>query len=143
MTGRLSPEDYRLLEQMNLQGGIARISGGRPRQGADHLVDAGFATSRALNMSDVEYEMTALGRWAFALRWYGIASAEIETIEAHRHDDGLWYVKVSCSGDLAVMMTVGAATKLVEDLRAANADELAEKLQHETDRARRFAASAT
>jgi transcriptional regulator of met regulon len=40
------------------------------------------------------------------------------------------------------MMTAGAARKLVEDLRAAtNAEDLAEQLQHETDRARRFAAS--
>ena len=81
-------------------------------------------------MSDVKYEMTALGRRAFALRWYRIASAEIETIEAHRHDDGLCYVKVSCSGDPAVMMTVSAARKLVEDLRTAKADDLAEQLQH-------------
>ena len=59
---RLFPDDYRLLDEMNQRGGIARISDGRPRHGAEHLVEVGLATSRALNMSDVEYEMTALRR---------------------------------------------------------------------------------
>jgi hypothetical protein len=43
---------------MNQRGGVARISDGRPRHGADRLVEAGFVSSRPLNMSDVEYEMT-------------------------------------------------------------------------------------
>jgi hypothetical protein len=46
MARRLSPEDYRLLDEMNQRGGDARISDGRPRHGVDRLVGAGFATSR-------------------------------------------------------------------------------------------------
>ena len=64
MAPRLSPEDYRLLDDLDRSGGIARISDGRPRHGADRLVDVGLATSRSLNISDVEYEMTPLGRKA-------------------------------------------------------------------------------
>jgi hypothetical protein len=104
---RISLEDHRLLDEMRQRGGIARISEGRPRHGADRLVEAGFATSRALNMSDVEYEITPLGREALVLRDHGITSVDIESIEPHRFDvDGLWYVKVSCPGDPAVMMQV-------------------------------------
>jgi hypothetical protein len=138
---RLSPEDYRLLDKMNQRGRIARISNGRPRHGAERLVEAGLATSRALNMSDVEYEMTALGRRAFVLKRHGIQTTDIVTIEPHRHDDGLWHVKVSCAGDPAVMMTVGAASKLIEELRSAGDAPLADQFQHETERARRFATS--
>jgi hypothetical protein len=142
MPSKLSREDYSLLDEMSRQGGVARISGGRPRHGADRLVDAGFAVSRALNMSDVEYQMTPLGRKAHVLKRHGIASTEIETIEPHRHDvDGLWYIKVSCWGDPAVMMSVGAADKLLADLRTARVHDVAETLEHELERARRFARS--
>jgi hypothetical protein len=100
MAPRLSPEDYRLLDELNRSGGTARISDGQPRHGADRLVDAGLATSRSLNLSDVEYEMTPLGRKAHVLRQHGIVSTDIETIEPHQSDtDGLWYVKVCCPGD--------------------------------------------
>jgi len=87
---RLSPEDYRLRDEMNQRGAVARISDGRPRHGADRLVEAGFVSSQPLNMSDVEYEMTPLGRQAFVLKQHGIASTVVETIEPHRFDvDGV------------------------------------------------------
>jgi len=63
---RLSPDDHRLLDEMNQRDGIARISDGRPRHGAERLVEAGLATSRALNVSDVEYEMRAARDDSFA-----------------------------------------------------------------------------
>jgi hypothetical protein len=142
MTERLTPEDYRLLDEMNQRGGAARISDGRPRHGAERLIPAGFATSRPLNTSDVEYEMTPLGRRAFILKRHGIASVDIGTIEPHRSDvDGLWYVKVSCPGDPAVLMGIGAASKLAASLRFAHVDDLAEDFEKEVDRARRFAQS--
>jgi hypothetical protein len=81
MARRLSPEEYRLLDKMNQRGGVARISYGRPRHGAERLVEIGFASSRSLNMSDVEYEMTPLGREAYVLRQHGIVSVDVETIE--------------------------------------------------------------
>jgi hypothetical protein len=143
MATALSPEDYRLLDELNRGGGTARISDGRPRHGADRLVDAGLATSRSLNLSDVEYEMTPLGRKAHVLRQHGIASTDIDTIEPHRSDiDGLWYVKVSCPGDPAVLITVGNAVSLVAHLRHAHVQDLADRFQEQTDRARRFAGIA-
>jgi hypothetical protein len=143
MATRLSPEDYRLLDELNRGGGIARISDGRSRHGADRLVDAGLASSRSLNISDVEYEMTPLGRKAHVLRQHGIASTDVETIEPRRSDaDGLWYVKVSCSGDPAVLITVGNAVSLVAHLRHAQAQDLADRFQEQTDRTRRFAGIA-
>jgi hypothetical protein len=137
---RISLEDYRLLDEMNQRGGRARISDGRPRHDAEKLVQTGFATSRALNMSDVEYETTALGRKAFVLKRHGIQNTDVVEIDAHKHDDGLWYVKVSCPGEPAVLMTVGAATSLISELDATG-DDLAAEFRHQTDRARRFAAN--
>jgi hypothetical protein len=143
MATRLSPGDYRLLDELDRSGGTARISDGRPRRGADRLVAAGLATSRSLNMSDVEYEMTPLGRKAHVLRKHGIASMDIETIEPHRSDaDGLWYVRTSCPGDPTVLITVGNAANLVTHLRHAHMMDLADRFQQGTDRARRFAGSA-
>ena len=142
MARRLSPEDYRLLDEINQRGGGARISEGRPRHGAERLVEAGFVRARPLNMSDVEYEMTPLGREAYVLKQHGIASVDVETIEPHRFDvDGLWYVTVSCPGDPAVLMQIGAASKLAAHLRVAHANDLADRFEEETERARRFAGS--
>jgi hypothetical protein len=64
MARRLLPENYSLLDEMKMNqgGGVARISDGRRRHGAERLVKAGVASSRPLNMSNVEYEMTPLGR---------------------------------------------------------------------------------
>jgi hypothetical protein len=140
MATRLSPEDFQLLDELNRSGGTARISDGRPRHGADRLVDAGLATSRSLNMIDAEYEMTPLGRKALVLRQHGIANTDIETIEPHRSDaDGLWYVKVSCPGDPTVLITVGNAANLVTHLRHAHVQDLADRFQEQAERARRFA----
>ena len=94
-------------------------------------------------MSDVEYEMTPLGRKAHVLRQHGIASMDIETIEPHLSDaNGLWYVKVGCPGDPTVLITVGNATDLVTHLRHARVTDLADRFQEGTDRARRFAGIA-
>jgi hypothetical protein len=94
-------------------------------------------------MSDVEYEKTPLGRQAFVLKQHGIASADVATIEPHRFDvDGMWYVKVSCPGDPAVLMQFGAASKHAAHLRVAHVDDLADRFQEETERARRFTGSA-
>ena len=143
MAPRLSPEDYRRLDELNRSGGTARISDGQPRHGADRLVDAGLATSRSLNLSDVEYEMTPLGRKAHVLRQHGIVSTDIDTIEPHQSDtDGLWYVKVCCPGDPAVLITVSNGASLVAHLRNARVTDLADRFQEQTDRARRFAGSA-
>jgi len=73
MARRLSLENYSLLDEMNQRGGVARICEDCHRHGG----------SRPLNMSDVEYEMTPLGR-RFMLKRYDIASADVETIEPHR-----------------------------------------------------------
>jgi hypothetical protein len=143
MATRLSLEDCQLLDELNRSGGTARISAGQSRHGADRLVDAGLATSRSLNISDVEYEMTPLGRKAHVLAQHGIATTDIETIEAHRSDtNGLWYVKISCPGYPAVLITVGNATNLVVYLRHAHVQDLADRFQEQADRARRFAGSA-
>ena len=142
MAARLSPEDYRLLDDLNRSGGTARISDCRARHGADQLVDAGLATSLPLNISDVEYEMTLLGRKAHVLRRHGIASTDIEAIEPHlSNTDGQWYVKVSCHGDPAVLITVGNGASLVAHLRNVCVMDLADRFQEQTDRARRFAGS--
>jgi hypothetical protein len=94
-------------------------------------------------MSDVEYEKTPLGRQAFVLKQHGIASADVATIEPRRFDvDGMWYVKVSCPGDPAVLMQFGAASKHAAHLRVAHVDDLADRFQEETERARRFTGSA-
>jgi hypothetical protein len=140
MATTLSLEDFQLLDELNRSGGTVRISAGQPRHAADRLVDTGLATSRSLNISDVEYEMTPLGRKSHVLRQHGIASTDIETIEPHRSDiDGLWYVKVSGPGDPAVLITVGNATNLVVHLRHALVQDLADRFQEQADRARRFA----
>jgi hypothetical protein len=76
------------------------------------------------------------------LKQHGIASTDVETIEPHRFDvDGVWYVKVSCRGDPAVLMQIGAASKLAAHLRVARADDLADRFEEETERARRFSES--
>ena len=49
---------------------------------------------------------------------------------------------VSCSGDPAVLITVGNAVSLVAHLRHAQAQDLADRFQEQTDRTRRFAGIA-
>jgi hypothetical protein len=58
----ITDEDLELLKDLERRGGTARVSEGRPRHGADRLVSMGYAASRALNLSDVEYEITEAGR---------------------------------------------------------------------------------
>jgi hypothetical protein len=135
---RLSPEEYDLLAELNGRDGLARISHGKPRGGADKLVAAGYTTSRSLNMSDIEYEITQMGRAALVLRDYGIWNTQFSAIEPHRFDDGLWYIKVSSEGDPATMLSIGAATKLATHLRIIGAEELANRFEKEVDGARRY-----
>ena len=68
MAAKLKLEDYGLLDDLHDRGGVAQISFGRPRDGADRLVAAGYATVRSLNASDLEYEITPLGRTAHVLK---------------------------------------------------------------------------
>jgi hypothetical protein len=143
MGAKLAAEDYELLEDLYRRGGFAHISGGRTRDGADRLVAAGYATVRSLNLSDLEYELTALGRTARVLRAHGIGNTTFTAIEPHRFDvDGRWWLKVSPEGDPAITMEVGYASKLVILLRAAGADELADRFETEIDKTRRYAMSA-
>lgn len=139
MATKLSAQDYDLLRDLNSRGGRARISDGRPRHGAERLVAVGYTTSRALNLSDVEYDITSLGRTVLVLKDHGIHSTQL-TIEPHRFDvEGRWWIKVSSVGDPAVMMEIGAATKLAILLHAVGAEELAMRFEIEIDRARRYA----
>jgi hypothetical protein len=101
MSARLSRDDYVLLNE--LKAGPRTISDARPRNGAaDRLVAAGYATSRNLNISSVEYEITEIGRIALVLDKHGVLSTRY-TVEPHRHDvDGLWYLRVTSEGNPAL-----------------------------------------
>jgi hypothetical protein len=114
---------------------LARISDGRPRHGAERLVAAGYATSRPLNLSDVEYEITPLGRTALVLNQYGIRSTNFSAIEPCRFEvDGRWHVKVTSVDQVPQMLGIGAATQLAAHLRTINAIELAERFERESQR---------
>lgn len=139
MAAKLKAEDYDLLEDLYSRGGVAQILHGRPRDGAERLVAAGYATVRPLNISDLEYEITQLGRTARVLKAYGIYNTLFSSIGPHRFDvDGRWWLKVSPVGDPAVTMEIGAATKLVAQLRATDAHDLADLFERETERTRRY-----
>jgi len=141
-TTGLLPEDYELLEELSRRGGRAQILGGRPRDGAERLVAAGYAIVRTLNLSDLEYELTPLGRTARVLKMHGINNTIFSAIEPHRFDvDGRWWLKVSPEGAPPIMMEVGYATKLAILLRAAGANELADRFETETEKVRRCAMS--
>jgi hypothetical protein len=75
MAANLKPEDYELLDDLySRSGGTAQILSGRRRDGANRLVAAEYATVRALNLSDLEYTITELGR---AARVYAQRSSRI------------------------------------------------------------------
>jgi hypothetical protein len=137
MTARLSQQDYELLGE--LKAGPRTISGNRPRDGADRLVAAGYATSRNLNVSVVEYEITTLGKIALVLMSHGVVSTNFSCEPHRRDDDGLWYLKVASPGNPTNLMSIGMATKLVAHLRAIGADDVANRVERETERVRRFA----
>jgi hypothetical protein len=137
LLARLSRDDYALLDE--LKSGPRTISDAKPRDGADRFVAAGYATSRSLNISSVEYEITQLGRIALVLDQHGVVSTRY-SVEPHRHDvDGLWYLKITSEGNPALMMEIGAATKLAIVLRSAGADDLANDLERQIEKARRYA----
>ena len=134
MATRLSPDDYALLDELKTRP--RRIRAPKPRDGADRLVEAGYATSRSLNMSAVQYEITPLGKIARALKDFGVYSTQY-SVEPHRHDlDGQWYLKVRSEGNSPFLMPLGSATKLMDQLRAVGADDLANELERQIDRAR-------
>ena len=137
MATTLSRDDYALLDQLN--AGAQTISDNKPRDGADRLVAVRYATSRSLSISVVEYEITKLGKIAAALRQFGVWSTQFD-VEPHRHDvDGLWYLKVTSEGNPVLMMSIGLATKLLVRLREIGADDLANDLEHQIEKARRYA----
>lgn len=137
MTTRLSPDDYVLLAE--LAGGTRTISNANPRDGAERLVAADYATSRSLNMSTVEYEITARGKLALMLKQFGVQSTRF-SVEPHRLDvDGLWYLKIASDGNPTVLMSIGEATKLAIALRSISADDMANDLDSQILKARRYA----
>jgi hypothetical protein len=134
---RLSRDDYALLDELKARP--RTISDVRPRHGADRLVAAGYATSRNLNISSVEYEITEIGRVALVLDQYGVLSTQY-TVEPQRHDvDGLWYLKVTSESNPTLLMPIGSATKLAIVLRAAGADDRANDFEGQIEKARRYA----
>lgn len=137
MATTLSRDDYALLEQLN--GGPRTISGNRPREGADRVVEAGYAKAGNLNISSVEYTITNLGRQALMLKQFGVPSTQF-SVEPHRHDvDGLWYLKITSEGNPAILMSVGKATQLAIALRSVGADDKANDFDHQIEKARRYA----
>jgi hypothetical protein len=134
---RLSRDDHALLDQLN--DGPQTILGNRLRDGADRLVAAGYATSRSLNMSVVDYEITKLGKIALALKQFGVWNTDF-SVEPHRFEvNGLWYLKVTSEGNPALMMDIGSATKLMIVLRSVGADDMADEFEREINKARRYA----
>jgi hypothetical protein len=137
MAARLSRDDFDLLDE--LKAGPRSISGANPRDGADRLVAARYATSRSLNISSVEYEITDLGRIALVLKQFGVASTQF-SVEPHRLDvSGLWHLKITAEGNPTLMMDIGGATKLAIVLRDAGADDMANDLERQIEKARRYA----
>jgi hypothetical protein len=91
MATSLSSPDYVVLGE--LADGPHTISAARPRDRADRLVVAGYATFRNLDIRSAEYEITDLGRIALALSQHGILSPRY-TAKPQRHDS-LWYLAVA------------------------------------------------
>ena len=137
----LSSVEYDLLAELNRLDGRARLAEPDRRANVDRLVSEGYAKSRALNVSDIECEIAQAGRAALVLRGYGIPTTLFTLIEPHRHDDGLWYIKVSSEGNPATMLSMGAATRLVAELRSVVAGEFADQFQAEIDRTRIYASA--
>jgi len=133
----ISRDDYALLDE--LKDGPRTISGAKPRDGADRLVAADYATSRNLNISTVEYEITKLGRAALVLGQHGVLSTRYAVEPHRREEDGLWYFKITSEGNPALLMSAGSATKLMDHLRAVGANDLANDLEHQLEKARRYA----
>jgi hypothetical protein len=137
MTIRLSNNDYDLLEELKTES--QTITGAKPRDGADRLVAAAYATSRNLNVSSVEYEITELGRLAVVLKQFGVRSTQF-SVEPHRHEvSGIWHLKITSEGNPTVLMDIGGAAKLSIVLRTVGADDMANDFERQIDKARRYA----
>jgi hypothetical protein len=102
------------------------------------LVAVGYATSRSLNPSVVEYDITQLGSVALALKQYGILDAEFSVEPTQSDIDGLWRIKIKSEGAPAQVMDVGGATKLAIVLRNLHADDIANDFDREIARAQRY-----
>jgi hypothetical protein len=134
MATRLSSPDYVVLGE--LADGLHTISAARPRDRADRLVVAGYATFRNLDIRSAEYEITDLGRIALALSQHGILSPRY-TAKPQRHDS-LWYLAVASEGNPDLLMSIGTATRLMDHLRAIGAAHLANDLEHKIAKTRRY-----
>jgi hypothetical protein len=132
----LSSAEYAVLG--DLATGPCTLSKVRLRDAADRLVAAGYATSRNLNFRAAAYEITALGRIALVLSQYGVLNTRY-TVVPHRHDvDGLWYLTINTKGNPALLMSIGTAAQLMDHLRAAGTDHLANDLKRKIEKARRY-----
>jgi hypothetical protein len=135
MAIRLSSPDYAMLGE--LTDGPRTISAARPRDRADRLVAARYATFRNLDIRSVEYEITDLGRIALVLSQYGVLSTRY-TAKPQRHDC-LWYLAVASEGNPDLLMSIGTATRLMDHLRAIGADHLASDLERKIAKTSRYA----
>ena len=137
MSSGLSSAEYALLGELTT--GPRTISEVRPRDSADRLVAAGYASSRNLNRRSVEYAITDLGMIAMVLSHYGVLSTRY-TVEPYRHDvDGLWYLIVNSEGNPNLLMSIGTAATLLGHLRALGTNDWADDLKRKIDKARRYA----
>jgi hypothetical protein len=107
--------DLDLLLDLNNRGGTACIFDGQARQGADRLVDLGYATSRALNLSDIEYVITKAGRKALVLQRYGLPDRDY-SISTTKDPDGVPRVKFEYAGD-PLLVDLHGAMNLAAELR--------------------------
>ena len=64
MDPKLTDEEVRLLHDLVEAGGEQTISGNRRHDGLARLVDLGFVTAQAINLSTVLYRITGEGREA-------------------------------------------------------------------------------
>ena len=136
MAAALSSADYALLGE--LATGPCTISEPRPRDCADRLVAAGYATFRNINLRLAEYEITDLGKIALVLSQHGVLSTRF-TVQPYRYEvDGLWYLTVASKGNPTLLMSIDTATNLAQHLRAVCTDDLTHDLQRKIEKAKRY-----
>jgi hypothetical protein len=131
----LTAEDYELLGDLRERGGRAAISHARPREGAERLVKVGYATSRALNMSDIEYQITQAGRKALIFRRYGLPD-RLYRISAATHPQGGPSVKFEYAGDPVRFVDLHGAMNLATELNEIGDVETASAINASAETAR-------
>jgi hypothetical protein len=127
--------DLELLLDLNRRGGTASIYDGKPRQGADRLVDLGYATSRALNLSDIEYVITKAGRKALVLQRYGLPDRDY-SIAPTKDPHGVPRVKFQSVGDPLRLVDLHGALNLTAELREIGDDDTASAIDISVRKAR-------